>query len=286
MSSKAPDSVSNSSANTSGYIQGHSAAVVASHASRTVHNSAAFLLPHIKPDFTILDLGCGPGTITRGFCAYVPQGRVIGIDAGEEVIAQAVSSISTSTSTTPPNNVSFQVGDITTRLPFADGSIDVVYTSQTLYHIPTPVPVMKEALRVLKPGGMLAMRETDTLIWHPRRASTDAYCAAVGKAVPPGAQGVGTGRRLHAWAREAGFAPARMLVGTGGTCYAAPELARWWADLHVQRLRGEVGKRWLDELHLVRDQAELDELVAGLDAWGDDEQAWYAALQGEVICWK
>ncbi|KIW70383.1 hypothetical protein PV04_02656 [Phialophora macrospora] len=276
------DSTSNSTPKTSGYTQGYSAAVVASHASRTVDNSAAFLLPHLKPDFTILDLGCGPGTITRGFCAYVPQGRVIGIDAGEAVIAQAASSISASTP-----NLSFQVGDITAGLPFADDSIDVVYTSQTLYHIASPVSVMREAYRVLKPGsGMLAMRETDTLIWHPRRASTDAYCAAIGKAVPPGAQGVGTGRRLHVWAREAGFAPAKMLVGTGGTCYAAPELARWWADVHVQRLRGEVGKTWLDELHLVRDQGEIDELVAGLNAWGDDEQAWYAALQGEVICWK
>src|ERR1700744_3072909 len=134
----------------SGYTQGHSAAVVASHASRTVEDSAAFLLPHIKPDFTILDLGCGPGTITRGFCAHVPRGRVIGMDAGEAVIEQARSAASEAGAAFP--NLSFQVGDITPRLPFADASVDVVYTSQTLYHIPTPVHVMREAHRVLKPG--------------------------------------------------------------------------------------------------------------------------------------
>ncbi|KAJ9616475.1 hypothetical protein H2200_000194 [Cladophialophora chaetospira] len=266
----------------SGYTQGHSAAVVASHASRTVENSAAFLLPHLKPIFTIVDLGCGPGTITRGFCSYVPQGKVIGIDAGQSVIEQARSS----RSETDYPNLSFQVGDITTRLPFDDQSIDVVYTSQTIYHIPSPVQVMKDAYRVLKPGGLLAMRETDTLIWHPSSPSTEAYCAAIGKAVPPGAQGVGTGRRLHIWAKEAGLDPSKMQVGTGGTCYAAPDLSKWWAGVHIARLQGEVGQEWLEHLKLVRDQSGIDEMIAGLKAWGDDEHAWYAALQGEVICWK
>ncbi|OCT50102.1 putative methyltransferase [Cladophialophora carrionii] len=281
MSSKPSEAVLQASASC-GYTQGHSAAVIASHASRTVHNSAAFLLPHLKPDFTVLDLGCGPGTITRGFCSYVPQGKVIGIDAAESVIEQALSSAPTA----KYPNLSFQVGDITARLPFNDGSVDVVYTSQTILHLPAPVAVMKEAHRVLKPGGMLAMRETDSMVWHPSSAGTEAYCVALGKAVPPGAQGSGTGRRLHVWAKEAGFSAAKMQVGTGGMCYAAPDLSRWWADVHVQRLRGEVGKKWLEDLKLVRDQNGIDEMVAGLKAWGDNEQAWYAAFQGEVICWK
>ncbi|EXJ62071.1 hypothetical protein A1O7_02504 [Cladophialophora yegresii CBS 114405] len=284
MSSEPSEPGSNTSA-TSGYTQGHSAAVVASHASRTVNNSAAFLLPHLKPDFTLLDLGCGPGTITRGFCSYIPRGRVIGIDAAESVIEQAQAFSSASTKTEYPN-LSFQVGDITAALPFADGSIDVVYTSQTILHIPAPVAVMKEAHRVLKPGGMLAMRETDSMVWHPTNSGMDAYWAALGKAVPPGAQGMGTGRRLHVWAKEAGFSAAKMQVGTGGMCYAAPDLSRWWADVHVQRLRGDVGKKWVEDLKLVRDQNEIDEMVAGLKAWGDNEEAWYAALQGELICWK
>ena len=256
--------------------------MVASHASRTVQNSAAFLLPHIKPNYTILDLGCGPGTITRGCCSYVPQGSVIGIDAAESVIEQARASA--------PHqeypNLFFQVGDITTRLPLNDESVDVVYTSQTIYHIAYPVEVMEEAFRVLKPGGMLAMRETDTLIWHPSTPSTEAYCQAIGHAVPQGAQGVGTGRRLHIWAQQAGFERSKMQIGTGGTCYTAPDETKWWADIHVGRLEGDVGKKWLEEGEVVRNEIELDVMISGLKAWGNDPEAWYAALQGEVICWK
>jgi ubiquinone/menaquinone biosynthesis C-methylase UbiE len=266
----------------SGYTQGHSAAVVASHASRTVENSAAFLLPHVKPTSTILDLGCGPGTITRGFCRFVPEGSVVGIDAGESVIETA----RTSAPKAEYPNLSFQVGDITKRLPFEDGSVDIVYTSQTLLHIPSPVQVMREAYRILKPGGMLAMRETDTVTWHPSSPQTEAYREALSKAIPPGAQGMGAGRRLHVWAKEAGFEPSRMQVGTGGMCYAAPDLAKWWANVHIERLQGDVGKKWLEQLKLVRDQDEIDGMIAGLKAWGDSEEAWYAALQGEVICWK
>ncbi|KAH0837710.1 hypothetical protein Z517_04375 [Fonsecaea pedrosoi CBS 271.37] len=267
---------------TSTYTQGHSAAVVASHASRTVENSAAFLLPHLQPHFTIVDLGCGPGTITRGFCPHVPQGSVIGIDAAESVITLARSGA-------PGNehpNLTFRVGDITARLPWDDNSVDVVYTSQVLYHIPTPVRVIREALRILKPGGMLAMRETDTLIYHPSNPGTEAFLTTMAKAVSPGAQGIGSGRRIHLWAQEAGFERSKMQVRAGATCHPAPDESKWWANIQVERLKGEIGRKWLGELQLVRSQAEIDAMVNGLRAWGDSPEAWYAALQGEVICWK
>ena len=281
MDSEASDQTS-TPASKSTYTQGHSAAVVASHASRTVENSAAFLLPHLKPHFTILDLGCGPGTITRGFCAHVPQGRVIGIDAGEAVIAQARSLASGSAYP----NLFFQVGDITTRLPFEDGSVDVVYTSQTLFHVPYAVRVMKEAFRVLKAGGMLAMRESDTMIWHPSNPGIDQYQSLMVKIVPSGAQGFGTGRRLHIWAQEAGFERAKMQVGSGTFSYSAPEQSRWWAGTHIDRLRGEVGKKWLEEFKIVSEQAQIDQMIDGLRTWAESPDAWFAALQGEVICWK
>lgn len=273
----------------SGYAQGHSAAVVASHASRTVESAASFLLPHIQPQSIILDLGCGPGTITRGFCAHVPQGQVIGMDASESVISQARESAASEQDKYP--NLTFRVGDITAGdLPFEDNSIDVVYTSQTLYHIPSPVAVMKEALRVLKPGGMLAMRESDTLLWHPLNPGVEAYSRVISRFVPSGAQGVGTGRRLHTWAAQAGFERSKMQVGTGGTCYSnagqGKETARWWADVHIARLKGDVGKKLVEDMRLVNTQKEVDDMIQGLELWGQDEDAWWAALQGEVICRK
>jgi ubiquinone/menaquinone biosynthesis C-methylase UbiE len=267
---------------TSTYNQGYSAAVIASHASRTVDNSAAFLLPHLKPHFAILDLGCGPGTITRGFCQYVPDGKVVGIDFSDDVIYQAQSLISKS----QYPNLEFVVGNLVPRMPFDEESFDVIYTHQCLLHIPDAVRVVRQAHRVLKPGGILAMREADTAFWHPNNPGVEAYTKALGEAISPGAQGWGAGRRLHVWAKEAGFDPAKMQVGTGGTTYAAPDLARWWGGTHIDRLKGEVGQKWLKEGRVVKRQADIDAMIDGLAVFSDDPTAWYTTLQGEVIAWK
>lgn len=71
------------------YTLGHHSSVVNSHARRTAQDSAAFLLPHLQPHFSVLDLGCGPGTITADLALLVPQGKVTGIDFSESVIESA-----------------------------------------------------------------------------------------------------------------------------------------------------------------------------------------------------
>ena len=62
------------------YTQGYSKATLTSHTSRTVESDASFLIPYIKPTDTILDVGCGPGTITIGLAALAHKGSVTGID--------------------------------------------------------------------------------------------------------------------------------------------------------------------------------------------------------------
>lgn len=62
------------------YAQTHSAATVAGHAARTAEFCAAHVLPHLSPGLSVLDVGCGPGSITSGFARYVsPGGRVVGV---------------------------------------------------------------------------------------------------------------------------------------------------------------------------------------------------------------
>ncbi|KIW11696.1 hypothetical protein PV08_10998 [Exophiala spinifera] len=265
------------------YAQGHSASVVASHMSRTVENSASFLTPHLKPDSVIVDLGCGPGTITRGFCAFVPNGQVIGLDSSDAIVEQA-------RAVNPASeypNLSFRVADITDRLPFDDASVDVVYTHQTLLHIPSPITVIREAFRILKPrGGMLAMREADHVSIQPESPVVEQYWRHVFSSFRGmGAQGDGCGRRLHLWAQEAGFDRAKMLVGAGATVYTAPEESKWWAGLHVGRLEGEIGEKWLQN-KTVASQEEIERFKTALKTWGDHREAWYGLMQGEVICWK
>lgn len=262
---------------------------MASHASRTVENSAAFLIPHLQPGYTIIDLGCGPGTITQGFCALVPQGRVIGIDASEEVISQARGRMgepsSSSSSSSALATLEFQVGDITARLPLADDSVDVVYTHQTLCHIPDAVGVIREAFRVLKPGGVFASREYDHMSWHPSLPGLVAYTESMNRAIQAsGAQGYHSGRNLQTWASQAGFDRAKMLVGAGTTCHVGQE-AQWWAGVHIDRLQTEVGAAWLEK-GIVASQQDIDDMIGDFRRWAADDRAWYVNLHGEIVARK
>ena len=71
------------------YLHGHHASVLRSHTWRTVENSAPHLIPHLVPDLKILDVGCGPGTITVDLASRVPSGFVYAIDPSPSVIEQA-----------------------------------------------------------------------------------------------------------------------------------------------------------------------------------------------------
>jgi ubiquinone/menaquinone biosynthesis C-methylase UbiE len=71
------------------YTHGHAEPVLQSHRWRTVENSAAHLAPHLRPGLDVLDVGCGPGTITVDIARRVAPGRVVGLDVSEAPLAEA-----------------------------------------------------------------------------------------------------------------------------------------------------------------------------------------------------
>jgi len=71
------------------YTHGHHESVLKSHTWRTIANSAAYLQSQLSPGLSLLDVGCGPGTITVEFADRLAPGRVVGVDAAAEVIAKA-----------------------------------------------------------------------------------------------------------------------------------------------------------------------------------------------------
>ncbi|KAJ9493364.1 hypothetical protein H2202_011167 [Exophiala xenobiotica] len=77
-----------------------------------------------------------------------------------------------------------------------------------------------------------------------------------------------------------------MQAGVGATGYTAPEETKWWAGVHVGRLEGEIGDKWLKDLKIVQSQQEIEDMKAALRVWGESSEAWYSVMQGEVLCWK
>lgn len=73
------------------YTHGHDDAVLRSHSWRTAENSARHLLEVLEPGASVLDVGCGPGTITADLARAVGDGQVLGLDRSAEVVARAAS---------------------------------------------------------------------------------------------------------------------------------------------------------------------------------------------------
>ena len=97
----------------------------------------------------VLDVACGPGNFTRDFAAPAGDGLVVGVDASAPMLDVAVRD-------TASANVAYLRGDAR-ALPFRDGSFDAVCCFAALYLIEEPMRALAEAVRVLAPGGRLAL---------------------------------------------------------------------------------------------------------------------------------
>jgi ubiquinone/menaquinone biosynthesis C-methylase UbiE len=273
------------------YQQSHHTSTTSAHAARTAEVEAAFLLPHLRPDHRVLDIGCGPGSITRGLARYVQSGHVTGIDLSEQVLAQAQEGVLASGSA---SNITFEMGNVLEGLSYPDDTFDVVYCNQTLLHIPAPVKALKEMRRVCISGGLIAAREADMPFhWYPYNRGLqlwDKYLYSTifgneeGREHPmslPHLKGYRGGSLLHVWAREAGFDPEKMQKGVGSQGYTTRRQRDWFVDIYSKRLENEDTRRRMKECGATED--ELGEMLRGLEAWGRDVDGWVSILHGELI---
>ncbi|KOG85322.1 ubiquinone biosynthesis methyltransferase UbiE, partial [Streptomyces varsoviensis] len=156
------------------YTHGHHESVLRSHTWRTAANSAAYLLGSLKPDMRVLDVGCGPGTITADLAELVPRGSVTGLEAAPGVLEQA-RAVARERGL---DNVDFTVGDVH-ELAFPDDSFSVVHAHQVLQHVGDPVRALAEMRRVCAPGGIVAVRDADyaAMTWYPQPPALDRWLA-------------------------------------------------------------------------------------------------------------
>lgn len=206
------------------YPHGHHPSVLRSHRWRTVSNSAAYLLPHIKPTHKILDVGCGPGTISCDFANQVPQGSVTGIDSAESIVSDAKRLAQEQ----GIRNVSFKTGNVFS-LPFEDDEFDIVHAHQVLQHVADPAAALREMKRVAKQGtGIVAVRDMSHFLHYPEvkelKVFTELFweVARRNHAVP------GFGCMLKRFTREAGFKSEDVTITAGTWCFCTKEDLEWW----------------------------------------------------------
>src|SRR4051812_47640000 len=200
------------------YTHGHDEPVLRSHRWRTAANSCGYLLPHLRPDMTLLDVGCGPGTITNDLAALVS--RVTAIEVSDAVIGLARDAVDRS-------NVEFVVADVH-ELGFDDAAFDVVHAHQVLQHVADPVAALREMRRVCKPGGLVAARDGDYagFVWAPQIAELTEWQVLYRRVARSNGGEPDAGRYLLGAAHAAGF---EQVTATSSTwCFATPEDREWW----------------------------------------------------------
>ncbi len=259
------------------YSHGHHESVLRSHRWRTAENSAAFLLAHLAPDATILDLGCGPGTITVDLAERVPGGRVLGVDREPAVLEQARALARERDA----RNVDFAVGDVY-DLDLARGTFDVVFVHQVLQHLREPVRALRALRAVLAPGGLLAVRESDygAFTWYPPDPRLEAWMSVYHQLTARNGASADAGRELPAWVRAAGFVD--LEVSCTVWSYCRPEERRWWGGLWAERVTSSEFARQTLEYGLATPD-DLAQFAAAFRAWADDEDGCFHVPSVEVL---
>jgi ubiquinone/menaquinone biosynthesis C-methylase UbiE len=130
-------------------------AFLTSQATWRAHGGELARLADLAPGDFALDLGCGPGESSFGMADRVPQLRVTGLDRSAPMVRFARLRQRFEPSR---DRVTFLEGDAT-KLPFEAGVFDAVTGHSFLYLLPDPVAVLREAHRVLKPGGRVVFLE-------------------------------------------------------------------------------------------------------------------------------
>jgi ubiquinone/menaquinone biosynthesis C-methylase UbiE len=247
---------------------------------RTAANSARFLIDHLEPHMRILDIGCGPGSITCGLAELVPEGSVLGVDISPTVLEQAKANVATK----DLQNISFQTGNVLQGLPFPDHSFDVVFTHQCLVHLSDPVKAMREMKRLCRKRGIVASREGDAHIWYPRSDVLEGFIELTAEIMrQTGVHEPAAGRHLHVWARQAGFKLDEIENSVSGTCTASPE-KREKFRMFVHDQLGEKSMMRIGALRMGKTKEQLDEILRAVDEWAANEDGWVSMMCGEVIC--
>jgi SAM-dependent methyltransferase len=235
------------------------------HAERTAEIQAAFFLPHLRPGMALLDLGCGPGSITTGLAAAVAPGPSTGVDIDPMEI----------------DGVEVTSADVMS-LPFPDASFDAIFASALLQHLSDPLGALREARRVARPGAVIGVVDVDwggELVYptNPVLIRSRELAVQLREGTSPY-----VGRQLRHLLLEAGFRDAH---GSARAMHrATPEEARGFGAFTASLFRyPSTVERFVTQGWATAE--ELEEIGQAWIAWGELPGAFVARFWCEAVAW-
>jgi ubiquinone/menaquinone biosynthesis C-methylase UbiE len=257
------------------YTHGHHDSVLRSHRWRTAANSAAYLLPHLHRGMSLLDIGCGPGTITFDLARLVAPGRVVGVDLSADVIEEAAKAVRAA----GLDAVELMVGDFRELDP---GTFEVVHAHQVLQHLSDPVGALRCMGRLARPGGVVAVRDSDypAMLWAPASEGLERWREIYVAVTRRNQAHADAGRNLLGWAHRAGLTDATYTTSTW--TYANPADRSWWAELWAERITASaLAKQAVD--YGIATEAELADVAGSWREWAAEPDGVFVVVHGEVI---
>jgi ubiquinone/menaquinone biosynthesis C-methylase UbiE len=189
------------------YTLGYDASALAFVSRRTLESHGAFFIGHLRDGMRVLDVGCGPGSITMGIAARIGTGSVTGVDLSETQVRLAEAAAAKQGIT----NAEFRTASVY-ELPFDDQQYDAVFSHALIEHLSEPNRAMREFLRVLKPGAVMGVATPDWsgFLYGPSSPPLKAAVRAYEAMQVRNGGDVTVGHKLSQYAVEAGFERVRQ----------------------------------------------------------------------------
>ncbi|KAI0174143.1 S-adenosyl-L-methionine-dependent methyltransferase [Pestalotiopsis sp. NC0098] len=264
---------------------------------RTAQNSAAYLLPTLEelqqrnPAPTILDVGAGSGSISASFAKIIGPGggHVSAVDVNPAMLERGKNLLVDRYGVPVGENwVTFLTAD-GRALPFEDNSFDIVHCHQVLAHNKDQAEILREMLRVTKPGGVVAAREGDMeteVFWPPLPGLLKFHDDLEVRVIRARGASTKSGRGLLSWALEAnGGDRSKITASFSAWSYSEPEERRMWATGMV---RGALDNPKVRESNIKSgiSEADMDEMRDAWLEWQDRDDATLSMVQGEILIRK
>jgi ubiquinone/menaquinone biosynthesis C-methylase UbiE len=244
---------------------------------RTVNRDAAFFVRHLRSGMSLLDCGCGPGTISIDLAGFITPGQMVGIDieVNQIILARNLAR------ERGISNARFEVGDIY-ELPFPNNSFDAAFAHTVLQHLAAPVKAAREICRVLKPGGVFGVREEDTggFIISPFTPKFHELMELYVRTWKENGGDPYFARRQRAVLREAGFVRVEGSASAEsyGTSEATRKMGKMMAKNMYSSLETAIKLNWADS-------ATVETLTSEWKTWGEHPDAFFAFVFCEAIGW-
>ncbi len=243
---------------------------------------AGFFVEHLGETDTVLDCGCGPGSITVGLAQRARRGRVVGVDlfpaefgpAREYARAQAL------------DHLTFGAADLN-HLPFAEAAFSAVFCHSALETLPDPVAGLQALRRVLRPGGLVGVASAEyegVVIAGPHTAVLQRFYALREALWLRDGANPRLGKHLRGLLHAAGFerAAAHLAYVSHGTAEA---VARFGAD-RAQECGGDAWFAVEALRHGLLAPTELNEMAAAWHAWAASSAAFFGFTWSRALAWK